>query len=506
MKKLPIFYNALMLTGVNLLLRLVSTSFQVFISGRIGAAGVGLLQLVMSVGAMAMTAGIAGIRTATMYLTAEELGRKRPGNVTWILSGCVLYGLIFSLGVGALLYGFAPQIAQKWIGDLHALGALRLMAVFLPVSVLSGVMIGYFTAANRIATLAAVEVAEQLCAMAVTALTLVLWAGNDRGRACQAVVLGSCLGSCLTLAALVLLRLREHSKTGPRIPVAHRLTTIALPLALADDLKVGITTTENLMVPKRLALHSGSEAALAQFGTVCGMVFPVLMFPAAILFGLADLLIPELARCSASGSQKRIRYLARRSLRLALFYGIACGLVLYFLAEPLGLALYKSREAGAYLRRFALLAPMLYCDAIIDAMNKGLGKQQICVRFNILTSVMDVVGLYVLLPTMGMKGYFISFLISHAVNFLLSLGLLLKTTGLRIRLQVPLLTAGAVLAALLWGGVVPGEPAKAVFSLLIAFFGLHFCGILSAEDLSWLLGLTGLGKKRKKPDFLKNNI
>ena len=40
MKKLPIFYNALMLTGVNLLLRLVSTSFQVFISGRIGPSGV----------------------------------------------------------------------------------------------------------------------------------------------------------------------------------------------------------------------------------------------------------------------------------------------------------------------------------------------------------------------------------------------------------------------------------------------------------------------------------
>ena len=62
-----------MLTGVNLLLRMVSTSFQVYISGRIGAAGVGLLQLVMSVGMLAMTAGMAGIRTTTMYLTAEEL-------------------------------------------------------------------------------------------------------------------------------------------------------------------------------------------------------------------------------------------------------------------------------------------------------------------------------------------------------------------------------------------------------------------------------------------------
>ena len=78
-KKLPIFYSALLLTGVNLLLRLVGTSFQVYISGRIGAAGVGLLQLTMSVGSLAMVTGIAGVRTAAMYLTAEELGKKRPG-------------------------------------------------------------------------------------------------------------------------------------------------------------------------------------------------------------------------------------------------------------------------------------------------------------------------------------------------------------------------------------------------------------------------------------------
>ena len=497
-RRVPIFYNALMLTGVNLLLRMVSTSFQVFISGRIGAGGVGLLQLVMSVASMSMTAGIAGVRTASMYLTAEELGKKRPQNVTWMISGCVLYSLLFSLSVGALVYTLAPQIAASWIGDSRTVGAIRLFAAFLPVSCLSGVMIGYFTAANRIGTLAAVEVAEQLCSMAVTASALVFWAGHDIGRACQAVVLGGCVGSCLTLISLVVLRLLERPETGPRVPVARRLAGIALPLAVADDLKVGITTTENLMVPKRLALHSGTEGALAQFGTVCGMVFPVLMFPASILYGLADLLIPEMARCNASGSQKRIRYLARRSLRLALFYGVACGGVMYLLAEPLGVGLYKSGEAGEYLRWFALLAPMLYCDAIIDAMNKGLGKQHICVRFNILTSVMDVVGLYLLLPGLGMKGYFISFFISHAVNVLLSLGLLLKTTGLRIAPHVPLLTVAALLGAVWGAGFMTNELLKAAAFLLICFCGLYLFGILYLEDLRWLIGLTGLGKKKEK--------
>ena len=496
MKKLPIFYNALMLTGVNLLLRVVSTSFQVFISARIGAAGVGLLQLVLSVAGMALTAGIAGIRTATMYLTAEELGCKRQQNVTWVLSGCFLYSLLFSGGVGALTFGFAPQIAADWIGDIRTLGAIRLFAVFLPVSCMTGVMTGYFTAAGRIGTLAAVEVAEQLCSMAVTTAALLFWAGSDIGRACQAVILGSCAGGLLTLCSLVLLRLLERPKTGPRIPVARRLGETALPLAVADDLKVGINTVENLMVPKRLALFT--TEALAQFGIVGGMVFPVLMFPACILYGLADLLIPELARCNAAGSHIRIRYLARRSLRVALVYGIACGGLLFLLADVLCLGLYRNEAAGEYLRWFALLAPMLYCDAIIDAMNKGLGQQKICVRYNILTSAMDVALLFLWLPKFGMKGYFASFLITHVINAALSLRLLLKNTGLRIPLRTPITAVGSLILAVLLAERIGNLVLKTAIFLAAVLGLLYGSGILYQEDARWLRGLWKIRKNTEK--------
>ena len=62
-----------MLTGVNLLLRFAGTTFQVYLSGRIGAAGIGLLQLTMSVGSLAMVAGMGGIRTATKYASKGRL-------------------------------------------------------------------------------------------------------------------------------------------------------------------------------------------------------------------------------------------------------------------------------------------------------------------------------------------------------------------------------------------------------------------------------------------------
>ena len=489
-KKMPIFYSALMLTGVNLLLRFVGTSFQVYLSGRIGAEGIGLLQLVMSVGILAMTAGIAGIRTATMYLTAEELGRKRPGNVIWVLSACMGYSILCSGIISAALYFGAPFLAKHWIGEPNTLGAIRLYACFLPISCLCGVMTGYFTGANRIGTLAAVEVAEQLLSMGATMLLLFFWAGANAMRACMSVILGSGLGACFTLILLVILRLREKAPAGPRLSVRKRLLHTAVPLALADDLKSGISTAENLMVPKRLALYAGTDNPLALFGTVTGMVFPVLMFPAAILFGLAELLIPELARCAAAGSSQRIRYLAQRSLRVALIYGCVFSGLMLLLADPLCTKLYNSPDAAKLLRLFAVLVPVLYCDAITDAMTKGLGQQNICVRYNILTSFMDVVLLFLLLPRYGMIGYFGSFLITHLLNFGLSLRLLLKITGIKIHFFVPLL---AVLSTLLsvWGASLLQTSFLKAVAYLTALCCLFFLfRVLGREDIAWLKGLV----------------
>lgn len=489
-RKLPIFYSALLLTGVNLVLRMVATSFQVFLSGRIGAAGIGLLQLVMSVGSLSMTLGMAGIRTATMYLTAEELGKKRGYNVTWVLSGCFVYSILCSGIIAVLLYTFSPVIAEHWIGDIRTVNAIRLYSSFLPVTCLCGVMTGYFTAANRIGTLAAVEIAEQGLYMVVTVTILTLWAGSDPSRACESVILGAGISSCVTLCILVILRIRERASTGRRISVRRRLLGIAVPLALGDALKSGISTTENLMVPKRLSLYAGIQSPLAAFGTVCGMVFPVLMFPAAIVFGLAELLIPELARCNAAGSRQRIIYLVNRSLRIVLLFGCLCCGIEYIFAKELCVTLYKSETAGQYLRLYALLIPMLYCDAITDAMIKGLGQQTASVRYNIFTSAMDVALLYLLLPKWGMDGYYISFVVTHLINFLLSLRKLLIAADTRISLHLPIYAIIATTISIACSSLIGTGLLKIPAFLCIFGCCLILFGVISKEDLHWFQGLV----------------
>ena len=489
-KTKPIFYSALLLTTVNLLLRLVGTSFQVYLSSRIGAEGIGLLQLVLSVGSMTMVAGMAGIRTATMYLTAEEMGKGRPGNVTWVLSGCILYSSTISSVIGFGVYILAPYLAEHWIGNVKTVDSLRLFAAFLPINCLTGVMVGYFTGSNRIRTLALVEIAEQICTMGSTILLLSAWAGHDPERSCQAVVLGSAIGSCMTLVTLIILRVLQRPSLSSRIPIGRRLAHTAIPLALADDLRTGITTVENLMVPRRLSLYESVNSPLATFGMVCGMVFPILTFPMAFLFGLTELLVPELARCRAAGSHIRVNYLVQKSLRLALFYGCICSGILFLNAEDLCLSLYKNIQAGTYLRWFSMLAVMLYCDAVTDAMIKGLGQQKRSVYYNIITNTLDVLLLYVLLPRYGITGYFFSFTVTHVINFILSLRRLLIITGQKIPFCIPAFTLSAAFLST-WASNFVSAPILRTGSFLLLFTCLLFLlGILNREDIRWVKSLV----------------
>jgi stage V sporulation protein B len=243
------------------------------------------------------------------------------------------------------------------------------------------------------------------------------------------------------------------------------------------------------MVPKRLALYPGAGNPLASFGVVCGMVFPVLMFPAAILFSLAELLIPELARCHAAGSKRRIPYLARRSLYVALLYGCFFGGLMFLLAEPLCLTLYKSREAGYYLRLYALLIPMLYTDAITDAMTKGMGQQKANVRYNIFTSLLDVVFLFLLLPRYGIGGYFFSFLITHLINFLLSLRRLLKITRLKLNYKKAFLSILCAMGATVLSSLYPGNILPGLLYIPTFFCLLTLLGIVKKADFLWVKSL-----------------
>lgn len=485
-----VFYNMLLLTGANFLLRMVSMSFQVYLSSRIGAAGIGLLQLVLSVTMLSFTVGSAGVRTCAMYLSAGELGRGKEGNIRGVLSGCCQYSLLFGGAAAGALWYAAPWLCTVWIGDQAAVSALRFFALFLPLRCLHGIMTGYFTAVKRVGSMVMVSFLEQGCAIVVTFALLSRWTGADSGQAVFAVVAGSCAADVLGFLTLAALRTKTGRGDRKRPPYG-RILQVALPLALADTLRSGLNTIEDMIIPRQLALFAGTVNAMADYGMIRGMVFPVLMFPAALLFSLAELLVPEFSRCAARGSRNRVQYLAKQSLRVATLFGLCAGGMLFALARPLGELLYQDKQVGELLRLYAPFVPMLYVDTLVDAMCKGLGQQNANARYNTLTSFLDVVFLWYLLPKLGLNGYYISYAVTHLINFALSLRRLVLASGIRLAVKKPMLAAACAVAAGSVAALVDGVFLAGGCYLLLLGGTWYLCGMISRDDFLWLRKLIG---------------
>lgn len=486
-----IFGGTLLLTAGNLLLRLISIGLNVFLADHIGAAGLGLLQLISTVGGFALLAGTCGIRVGAMCLAAEEFGHQRPGGVRLAMETCLRWGLGLSVTVGGLLFLLAGPIATRLLFDARATLSLRVMAVFLPASVLSGIMTGYLTASAKIRHLVAIKLAEQLLSAGLTVALLVFWADGSLTRACAAIVFGTGAATILDFSLLYAVYRRDLGKTASEGAVARmraRLGRLAVPLALNDILRAGLTTAEQLLIPFGLAHFTGSGAeAMADYGTIHALVFPVLMFPAAILFAVADLLVPELSRSRAMGRQLRIRDLTDKCLRLTLLFACAVAGVFFLGAEGLTRLVYGSAAAAGKLRLFAPMVLMLYTDAITDGMLKGLAEQVSCVRYNTFTSVLDVLFLWWLLPRWGIGGYVFTFALTHGINLFLSLRRLLQVTGHRPCLRDFALPLGCAAVAGCVVSVLPADGLGRAACYLLLLAGLFLLTqALSDGDFRWL--------------------
>ena len=422
--------------------------------------------------------------------------------VPLLLTFISLYALIRKQDVYALLLSGAREglstllsIAPSLIVLLTGISMLRSSGFFAWMAQALAPVFRFFGMPPELAPLILVRPVSGSAALAVGAELMKTYGVDSLIGKTAAVMLGSIFteaAACAALGVMICRDLRGHSPRAG-LHMGQRMAKLCLPLAASDYLRSGLRTIEQFLIPWGLMRAGGSyEAAMAEYGMFGGMVFPVLMFPAAFLYALSDLLVPELARSRAEGNRMRVQHLTQKCLRMGLLFAGAVAGGLFALAPWLGQAIYGLDTPGRLLRILSPMVLSLYMDAIVDGMLKGLGEQVSCVRYNTITMAMDVLLLRALLPRFGLTAYLLSFAVTHLVNFALSLRRLLAVTGhapdIRYAVRALLCTAGAAAAAFsvfgpgLWP-ILLGRTAL----FAVSFAGLlRLTGTLERSDTVWL--------------------
>ncbi len=504
--------NAAVLVGASLFMRSVSLFFNAYVSRKIGAEGMGLFTLVMSVYGFAVTFATSGINLAVNRLCAEAIGKGRPGEARATLRRATVYALGFGGAAAFFLFAFASPIGKGLLMDARTIPSLRLLSFSMVPIALSSVYSGYFAAVRRVSRNAATQLFEQGVRISLTVWGLLALAPAGIEYACLALVGGSALAefcSFFFLFAQYLLDRRRHMR-GVRAQagagLTRRMLHISLPVAVSTYVRSGLVTVEHILIPLCLAAAGGSRGeALASYGTLHSMAIPVILFPAAISSAFAGLLVTEMAESRARGEEKRISYMTERALACTLLFSVFCAGALAAGAGEIGLLFYKSAEAGRYIRLLAPVVVIMYADTVIDCILKGLGYQVYSMGVNIADSILSIGLVLLLLPRVGADGYAYVVILAEIFNFSLSFLRLQRAVPLRTPLVrfvfCPLLSViGATcLSRLLLPGV--GSSLQLVLHILLSaviylVFLLMF-GSVRLSDLAWI-SLKNAPKPHKK--------
>ncbi len=443
MKKRVFFLNAAILTASSVVMRLCNIWFRVFICTIIGAAGMGLYQLIFSVFLLGITACTSGIGFAVTRLVAEG------HNTRSAVRRCLAIALALSFAAAAALFFFSDFIALKWIGSQPAAMPLRLLAPGLPFIAACACLRGYFLAIRNTIVPVCGEFLEQLATIGAAVLLLGLTA-----HPLEALMLGSTIGevfSCAFIGVFYLVFINKRKLHAEKSKgVFQRIVHIALPVQCGSFLRSLLSSTENILIPRGLKKHgAGEEGSLAQYGVMQGMVMPILYFPSAFLSALSMLLIPEMAEANAGGKKEMIQNAASRAIRFTLTFSFLITSLLIVFADDLGMTFYKSAEVGNILRIMAPIVPLMYLDSVVDGMLKGLDQQLYSLKYNFSDSIMRVILIATLIPVFGMKAYIAVLFLSEIYNASLSINRLLKVTSLEVDIISWILTP-AVGSALLY--------------------------------------------------------
>ncbi len=429
--------NTVLLTAASFLMRTVSVGFNIYLTNRISADGIGLFQLIFAVYALAITFACSGIKLTATRLVADSLALGRK-NSRQLIMYCILYALFCAVVTAFVLLVFSEFIGEKWIGDAGSTAPLRVLCVSLPFVAVSEALDGYFTAVGRLVRYTFVQFLEQIFKIAVTVIALGKTAAGSPEAACTAVTFGISAAEIFSLACVLILYRLTSGKTElseKRNIIINKLLKIAIPDAVGSEMRSILMTVEHLLIPAGLK-KSGSnpQSAIATYGVIHGMSLPLLLYPSALLSSLAGLLIPEISAAHIAGERTRISYIIARVMHMTLIFSIGTAGIMYFNAEKLSLAVYGSTDSAFYIQIIAPLIPIMYTDMSVDGMLKGLDQQLSCMRYNIIDAALCVVLVYFLVPVMGAEGYIIVIFASECINFFLSLRRLSVVSEVRVEL------------------------------------------------------------------------
>ena len=475
-KNSAVFKSVSLVTALSVLEKGLGFLYRIVLSRLIGAEGLGLYHVALSLFSLFLTLGTGGIPvTVSRFISKSKAEKNLKGEREAVSAGVCLC-LFLTLPALCIFLPFANKIPFLF-SDTRAVSVFRILLLGLGFSSLYAVLRGSFWGNKRFFLSALLELAEETVMVIAGVLLLQNVSSPEAGAnlAGVAVVISYLFSfSASTLCFFVLGgRLASPKKSlkplfGATLPItsvrgsASLINSAVAVLFPAMLVKSGVPTSE----------------ALGLYGAVTGMAMPVLMIPATVISSLSLVLLPELSEDFYKKNTTRLYKNLARGISVSVL--LACVLLPFFYAfgERIGTLAFASVTAGKLIKTGCWILLPMSVSMITTSMLNSMGFEKQTFVFYFIGAGVILLCILLLPALLGAHAYIVGLGASFLITAFCNLFLLYKKCGSFFKkhgkfLRRILLKAGC--------SVLPLSVfARLCLNLLSPFFSAFLCIFLSA--------------------------
>lgn len=501
-------------TGLSVAERSLGFLYRITLSRLIGAEGLGLYQVALSLFGLFLTIGTGGIPITVSRMISKSKAENKPLDERRAVSAGLILSLLLTLPVCLILIPFGDKMSFLFT-DNRAFRVFRILLLGLCFSSLYAVFRGSFWGNKQFLLPSVLEIAEESVMVLVGVLLLqnVPTSAVGAERAAWAVV----VSYLFSFSASLLCFLTRGGRFFQPKKMLKPLFNATLPITSVRASGSLVNSAIAVLLPVML-VRAGYQSgeALTLFGIVSGMVMPILFIPSTIIGSLALVLVPQLSEDFYRKNFTRLKKNVARGLRFSFL--LACVLIPFVSAfgREVGMLAFSNQTAGEMISACAPILLPMSITMISTSMLNSMGFEKQTFLFYFIGAAAMLMCILLLPAICGIYAYMIglaaSFLLTALCNLIFlqkSCHFSQKTRGqvcvhsifIPLILILPLAILGRVLDGIF--SLFMGELLALTLSALLLIFATAACYLLCGIfTLKGIRGKFGQFSKKKKKRIL----
>ncbi|MDE7265416.1 MAG: oligosaccharide flippase family protein [Clostridia bacterium] len=411
-----------MVTVFSTVEKALSFFYRIVLSRIIGAEGLGIYQICLSVFAVFLTVASSGVPVTVSRLIAKSnaSGDVKSGHAA--VTAGVIATLMITIPLALILF-FGKNLFGFLFSDDRSTDIFLILLPGLILTSIYAVMRGSFWGNKQFLPYSIIELLED-AVMVIMGCVLVYGVADPMLGAKRATI-----AVLISYVFSFIVSLFWYFKKGGRFVNPKRqlkpLFSSSVPITAMRTTTSVLNSAVAVLLPMLLMNTYGlnNSEAISLYGIAIGMSVPMLFMPSALIGSISVVVAPELSENFYKNKKDLVKFDIEKSVKAAIFIATLLIPILFVLGDEVGTFLYANDLSGQIVQNCSfILFPM--CIAMITTtILNSLNCEKRTLIYFVIGAVAMLASIFALTRFVGVYSYLIglalSFIISAGLNLLL---------------------------------------------------------------------------------------